>query len=86
VTDEELARAALLRTLEFNLIVNKHAPIHIGAITSYAGQTVQSLLMMRPCRCGRHVAQALFMGPTPEAAMREARFFVEALVSDDERG
>lgn len=80
---EELARASLIRALEANLAANKHAPIHLGAASTYAGQAIQALLMMRPCRCGQHVAQALFMGPTPEDAMREARRFVEALVSEE---
>jgi hypothetical protein len=83
VTDTELAMGALQRALAENLRVNPHAPIHLGRSTEFAGQSVQALLMMRPCRCGAHLSQALFMGSTPAAAIREATRWVAAMVREE---
>lgn len=84
MNDADLALAALRRAIAENLRANPHAPIHLGKASTFAGQAVQALLMMRPCRCGAHLAQAIFLASTPEGAIREATRFVAALVRPDE--
>ena len=73
------ALAALTRAIDANIAANPHAPIHLGHATTFQGQHVQQLVMMKPCR-RQPVAAVLLMASTAEAALLEAARFVSALV------
>ncbi len=82
--DEKLALSALERVLAEHASTYPWAPIHMGQSKEWLGQTVLSLLMMKPCRCGQPLSQAIFMNNTKTQAIREATAFVRALIKPDE--
>lgn len=82
--DETESLSALQRALVENLRENKHAPIHLGQSKEWLGSHIVSLLMMRPCRCGAPISQAIFMAGTLSQARWDAQKFVKALIKPDE--
>jgi hypothetical protein len=82
VTDAEEALSFLQSAVADNNRANPHAPLQLGRSSEFQGQSVQALLVLRPCRCGAPIAQALFMSASSVTAIREATRFVRALVKD----